>query len=175
MHFDDRLATVLRHRADGERAARTQFRQLLDLLGGPERARDETLLAAAWLRLGALGETISASDRAAMLGEPGVRIRSPKLVAHLAQHETEVAAAALAIARLEDAEWRELIPRLPVRARGFLRLRRDLSAQVYAILESLGVYDRGLPSPAGGREPDVFSTSSAPVPPKRCRTSGLGG
>ena len=33
MHFDDRLATVLRHRAAGERAAKTQFRQLLDLLG----------------------------------------------------------------------------------------------------------------------------------------------
>ena len=33
MLFDDRLATVLRHRATGERAARTQFRQLLDLLG----------------------------------------------------------------------------------------------------------------------------------------------
>jgi len=33
MLFDDRLATVLRSGAAGERAARTQFRQLLDLLG----------------------------------------------------------------------------------------------------------------------------------------------
>ena len=32
MHFDDRLATVLRLRATGERAAKTQFRQLIDLL-----------------------------------------------------------------------------------------------------------------------------------------------
>jgi hypothetical protein len=40
MHFDDRLATVLRHRAAGERAAKTQFRQLLDLLGErPQRSR----------------------------------------------------------------------------------------------------------------------------------------
>ena len=56
MHFDDRLATVLRHRAAGEAAARTQFRQLLDLLGAHREGRDASLRAAAWLRLGALGE-----------------------------------------------------------------------------------------------------------------------
>ena len=50
MHFDDRLATVLRHRAAGEQAARTQFRQLLDLLGNRKYGRDESLIAAAWLR-----------------------------------------------------------------------------------------------------------------------------
>ncbi|RYD92186.1 MAG: hypothetical protein EOP61_26040, partial [Sphingomonadales bacterium] len=59
MHFDDRLATVLRHRAAGERAAKTQFRQLLDLLGNRRAARDESMLAAAWLRLAALGEAIA--------------------------------------------------------------------------------------------------------------------
>ena len=33
MLFDDRLATVLRHTAQSESGARTQYRQLLDLLG----------------------------------------------------------------------------------------------------------------------------------------------
>ena len=33
MQFDDRLATVLRTRADSDAILRTQFRQLLDLLG----------------------------------------------------------------------------------------------------------------------------------------------
>ena len=33
MFFDDRLATVLRQRATGEAGLRTQYRQLLDLLG----------------------------------------------------------------------------------------------------------------------------------------------
>src|SRR3546814_1861100 len=47
MFFDDRLATVLRHRAAGEHAARTQFRQLLDLLGNRKYGRDESLIAAA--------------------------------------------------------------------------------------------------------------------------------
>ena len=51
MHFDDRLATVLRHRATGERAAKTQFRQLLDLLGERPQAGDPALKAAAYLRL----------------------------------------------------------------------------------------------------------------------------
>lgn len=60
MFFDDRLATVLRHRATSERGARTQFRQLLDLLGNRKHGRDDSLLAAAWLRLGALGEQIPA-------------------------------------------------------------------------------------------------------------------
>lgn len=58
MHFDDRLATVLRNRAAGERAAKTQFRQLIDLLGERPQAGDRSLKAAAYLRLIALGEMI---------------------------------------------------------------------------------------------------------------------
>ena len=95
MHFDDRLATVLRHRASGERAARTQFRQLLDLLGNRRGGRDGSMLAAAWLRLAALGEAIAADLRADMIREPGLRFRNPELALHLAEDEPEVAAAAL--------------------------------------------------------------------------------
>lgn len=147
MFFDDRLATVLRHRAAGENAARTQFRQLLDLLGNRKYGRDESLVAAAWLRLGALGEMIPAADRARMVAEPGWRFRSPELAAHLAEDEPAVAAAALARAKLTEDDWEALIPRLPVRARGFLRLRRDLPAGAEAILDRLGVRDRALPQP----------------------------
>lgn len=147
MHFDDRLATVLRHRAAGARAARTQYRQLLDLLDEPRAARDNRLLGAAWLRLGALGEEIPAAERAAILREPSLRITSAELAAHLADDEPDVAAAALAGARLGDDDWEALIPRLPVRARGFLRLRRDLPERVRAILDRLGIHDRGLPVP----------------------------
>ena len=112
MHFDDRLATVLRHRAAGERAARTQFRQLLDLLGNRRHGRDESLLAAAWLRLAALGETLPAAERAAMIREPGLRFRNPELALHLAADEPEVAAAALTVSRLEPEDWEALVPRL---------------------------------------------------------------
>ena len=147
MFFDDRLATVLRHRATSERGARTQFRQLLDLLGSTKYGRDESLLAAAWLRLGALGEQIPATERAAMIRERGWRFRNPQLAEHLAEDEPEVVSAALSRADLRADEWTALIPRLPIRARGFLRLRRDLPEPADALLERLGIHDRGLPEP----------------------------
>ena len=147
MQFDDRLATVLRHRTSGGRAARTQFRQLLDLLGARRGAHEGKLLSSAWLRLGALGESIPPRDRAAMIRDSGWHFRNPELAAHLAEDEPEVAAAALARADLAEEDWEALIPRLPVRARGFLRLRPSLPPRAMRLLERLGIHDRGLPDP----------------------------
>lgn len=147
MRFDDRLATVLRHRAAGARAARTQFRQLLDLLDRAPRTGSSSTVAAAWLRLGALGEIVPAAERTALLRDPSVRIRSPQLAIHLAEDEPAVAAAALEKAELAPEDWEALIPRLPIRARGFLRLRRDLPGAAVSLLERLGIHDRGLPQP----------------------------
>ncbi|MXO74725.1 sensor histidine kinase [Altererythrobacter aerius] len=163
MHFDDRLATVLRHPADGERAARTQYRQLIDLLGSRATTRDEGLLAAAWLRLGALGEAIPGPERAAVLREPGMRLRNPELALHLAEDEAEVAAAALAVAQLPDDDWEALIPRLPVQARGFLRLRRDLGAPTLEVLERLGIRDRALPVPQSAAVEGDIATDVPPI------------
>jgi len=178
--FDDRLATVLRQRATGEASLRTQYRQLLDLLGRDRpaaRGADPSLLAAAWLRMDALAEAIPAEARARMIREPGWRFRSADLAAHLADHEPEVAAAALTRADLSGEDWSALIPRLPVRARGFLRLRRDLPVDVEALLARLGVHDRGLPPPAAGAPADTAASiplravpAFAPLPePDRAR------
>jgi signal transduction histidine kinase len=167
LFFDDRLATVLRQRVTGEGSLRTQFRQLLDLLG---RARvhgpgaDNSLLAAAWLRMDALADAIPAPLRAQMIREPGWRFRNPDLAAHLADHEPEVAAAALTRADLASEDWTALIPRLPVRARGFLRLRRDLPLDVEALLERLGVHDRGLPMPDAPAPAPASVVAPAPSP-----------
>ncbi|AWW74283.1 histidine kinase [Erythrobacter sp. KY5] len=152
MFFDDRLATVLRQRAQSDGSKRTQYRQLLDILGAERMgaahaSRDPSLAAAAWLRMDALAETIPSADRARMVREPGWRFRNPELAAHLADAEPDVASAALSRAQLSDDDWAALIPRLPVRARGFLRLRNDLPPDTEKLLEKLGVYDRGLPSP----------------------------
>jgi signal transduction histidine kinase len=182
--FDDRLATVLRQRITGEAGLRTQFRQLLDLLGRYRTHRgqqpDQSLIAAAWLRMDALAEAIPADERARMIREPGWRFESAELAAHLADHEPEVASAALNRADLASQDWIALIPRLPLRARGFLRLRRDLPVDVEAVLAQLGVQDRGLPPPdaveaAPSRDatpatlepaaPVPFPTK--PAPPKR--------
>ncbi len=167
MFFDDRLATVLRQRATGEASLRTQYRQLLDLLGR-ERVHpaggDQSLLAAAWLRLDALAEAIPAPTRARMIREPGWRFRNPDLALNLADQEPDVAAAALARADLASEDWTALIPHLPVRARGFLRLRRDLPVDVEALLARLGVHDRGLPAPTGTpSDPSADAVSGEPV------------
>lgn len=152
MFFDDRLATVLRQSATSDATRRTQYRQLLDLLGAQttgvrKAARDPSLVAAAWMRMNKLAEAIPAKDRARLVTEPGWRLRNPELVAHLADFEPDVASAALTRANLSADDWTTLIPRLPVRARGFLRLRRDLPGDVETMLEQLGIYDRGLPTP----------------------------
>ncbi len=161
MFFDDRLATVLRHRADGEAAARTQYRQLLDLLGqdDPSRAQDsdQSLVAAAWLRLEALAEIIPVKQRADIVRDAGWRLNNPELVAFLAEDEAEVASAAIAQAELTEKDWVDLIPHLPIRARGFMRHQTGLPEGAEAVLEQLGVHDRGLPQPANSNAPLLVS------------------
>lgn len=147
MLFDDRLGTVLRHRPGGANAAKTQYRQLLDLLGTlPSEARGVTV-DAAYLRLAALSSQIAVADKLEMVGDPGLRLRSPRLVSQLAEDDPRIAAAAIRGARLEDREWLDLIPALPIPARQFLRLRDDLGAEAGGLLDALGIHDRGLPAP----------------------------
>lgn len=147
MHFDDRLATVLRLPSSGDSLARIQFRQLVDILGRATDSQETSeTVEAAFDRLAQLGRELPAADRARLLRQPLQPMSNPRLLAWLAEAEPDVACAGIAAARLDDAEWLALIPRLPVRARGILRHRRDLSAQVEALLGQLGVHDRGLPS-----------------------------
>lgn len=176
MFFDDRLATVLRQRATGEANLRTQFRQLLDLLGrdpAGTQGSEGSLIAAAWLRLEVLGEAIPPADRARMIREPGWRFRNPALAAHLAEQEPEVASAALTRAELAAEDWSALIPLLPVSTRGFLRLRRDLPVDIEALLARLGVHDRSLPPPeepvlaAAPRQVHLAAPAGASLPHRR--------
>ncbi|WP_296679824.1 histidine kinase dimerization/phospho-acceptor domain-containing protein [Novosphingobium sp.] len=145
MHFDDRLGTVLRLRADGPAVRRIQFRQLLDLLGTmPSDARGAQI-DCAFSRLAQLAATIPAADRAAMVRDQGLRLRSPRLVASLVGDESQIAAAAVDRAELSENEWLDLIPALPIGARGHVRRRRDLGLAVEAHLARLGIRERGLP------------------------------
>ena len=144
-HYDDRLATVLRVRADRPALARIQYRQLLDLLGTSPVDMLGVQSDAAYTRLAELAQPIPAHERAAMLADPGLRLRSPRLVAALAGDEPQVAVAAVRQARLGEEQWLDLIPALPVAARGIVRHRRDLGARVETLLDRLGIVDRGLP------------------------------
>lgn len=148
MLFDDRLATVLRSRAGSETAARTQYRQLIDLLGTLPADADAALGQEGLNRLGELSDTLPFLWQAAILRQPGIRLRNPALVNWLADRETQVAAAAMSAASLADADWLQIIPHLPVTARGFLRHRADLPQGARQILERLGVGDLVLPDAA---------------------------
>ena len=100
MHFDDRLATVLRTRADGAGLQRIQYRQLLDLLGtSPAEARGSQL-DAAYDRLAAIGAALTPPERATMLRDLALRLRSPRLVAALCTGAPQVAATVLLRAQL---------------------------------------------------------------------------
>jgi hypothetical protein len=159
MHFDDRLATVLRLSPTGDGLARVQFRQLVDLLGKvPDSAGSSEVVEAGFARLEALGRQIPPAEQARLLRHPLQPVSNPRLLARLVEAEPEVACAAIRAARLDDADWLALIPRLPVRARGILRHRRDLGPAVEALLEGLGVRDRALPY--AEHEPDP----EAPLP-----------
>jgi hypothetical protein len=147
MLFDDRLATVLRFPAQSELAARTQYRQLLDLLGSMPADAPSQLTESAYARLGDLADELPAAMQSAILRSPGLRLRNPRLVAWLAQSEPQAAAAVMATAQLTDSEWVELIPRLPLTARGFLRHRRELPPGARRVLDRLGVRDLVLPEP----------------------------
>ncbi|MCX7865477.1 MAG: hypothetical protein N2423_10685, partial [Novosphingobium sp.] len=165
MLFDDRLATVLSSPTGGERFARTQFRQLLDLLGGrpagpesltvegyrrlqarvaliPEDERTRRVAGPAlaghnplmlaflgWQRLDELCASIPEAERVGILLEPGQALRNRHLVEWLAGGDTRQAAAVLSRARLSEAEWMDLIPRLPLVATDTRNIRR-LSGRV---------------------------------------------
>ena len=165
MHVDDRLATVLGARADSMAARRIQYRQLLDLVGTTPAATRHDQLDAAFVRLADLAAQLPADERARALAEPGVRLRNPRLVALLAGDAPPVALAAIRAARLGDLEWLDLIPALPLPARGLLRHRRDLGPEVLDRLERLGIGDRGLPpGPITAVEPAAPETSATAGP-----------
>ncbi len=169
MHVDDRLSTVLQHRAAGERAARVQYRQLLDLLGEPDGEPDPGLARAAFRRLEALGVLVPVSQRERIAAECSARIRNPRLIAWLAGSEPRIAVAALSRAELTEAQWTALIPELPIRARGLLRHRRNMPPPAAALLDRLGAYDRALPEPLVIEEslPKLDAVDSAPDPVER--------
>ena len=148
---DDRLDTVLRTRAAGPASLRVQFRQLADLIGrgaagGWTRRHDEALD-----RLDSLHDEISAGPAgiegaATLLAH--TPLRHPRLAAHFANKAPRVALAAIRGAVLREDEWLDLVPRLPIQARGFLRHRRDLGARVERLLDQLGIEDFALEAPA---------------------------
>ncbi|EIZ79517.1 two-component signal transduction histidine kinase [Novosphingobium sp. Rr 2-17] len=146
MHFDDRLATVLRLPDGAIAMARIQYLQLVDILGRLPVQTRSAAIDAAMDRLAVLADRIPAADRARLLHCSPLPLTNARLLAVLAESDPSIAGAAFAKAKLDDAQWLALIPSLPVQARGALRHRRDLSPAVETLLDRLGIHDRGLPN-----------------------------
>ncbi len=161
MHFDDRLATVLRPRTDGPAVVRIQYRQLLDLLGTLPVEANSPQIDAAYDRLTELGGSLPVAQRAAMLRDPSMRLRNPRLIALLAGGEPALAAAAIARAQLNEDEWIDLAPALAPGTRGMVRQRVDLGPRAEALFDRLGMIRTGLP-PA---EAAVTAPDAQPVVP----------
>ncbi len=164
MHFDDRLATVLRQSAGGGATARIQYKQLLDLLGTLPVEAQGPAIDAACKRLGELKQAIGASERAAMLRDPGLRLRNPRLVSLLAADEPAVAAAAIERAQLREEEWIDLAPALPLGALSLVRQRRDLGPRAANLFDRLGMAARGLPPAGAAAAPQAGHAPGEPVP-----------
>ena len=167
---DDRLATVLATAPSGHAGARTQYRQLLDLLGRtpPGFELPEPALA----RLATLETALPAAERAALVRATTSALRHPGLILRLASQAPAVAAAAIGAARLDDWQWTALAIELPLSARGHLRQRSDLGPRVRAVLGRLGIIEVGLPAPAG--ETWATPTAEAVLVPEPAPTAADG-
>lgn len=132
------------------------------------RMHDQRLLIiAAFTELACLTQSIAAEDQARILREAGLRLRNSQLVEFFAHAQPRLAASVMAMARLGEADWKALIPRLPVTARGFLRHRRDLPAGAVALLQRLGVGDLVLPDCSPGEpQPAPSRPVAQPAPPE---------
>ncbi len=84
MLFDDRLVTVLRTRPGGETAARTQFRQLIDLLGSQPAAEGEEPRYGKILAFLDQAAQMDAEERERLLVQPALATRNPTVLTYLA-------------------------------------------------------------------------------------------
>jgi len=141
LRFDDTLETVLASDLGTPYGVQSAWRQLVDLIG---RRR-----AAAGVRAMGVLRTIrdsvplpvrAASARALEFADP-----PPPLVRLFALDELQVALPVLRSARMNSAEWIQLLPELAPAGRAVLRNRRDLSPVVRRALESFGPIDFVLP------------------------------
>jgi hypothetical protein len=149
VRIDDRLDTALRN-ADVplDASAIGQWRQLIDILAQNPLRYDASQIALGLIQARKMRDAVPIIDRVSALESLHGRILSAPLVQLLASDTPAVAAAVISGARLDDGQWADLVPHLPVRARGFLRMRRDLGPMT---LRALTLYSGGDFALSGGK------------------------
>ncbi|MEP7351424.1 MAG: histidine kinase dimerization/phospho-acceptor domain-containing protein [Sphingorhabdus sp.] len=149
MRFDDRLETALKQAHDGGNGIEAKWQQLIDLLAqNPKKFAMESV-AEGLLEARLLMPEVNVETRLACVTALAGRIQSAPLVQLLAADVPPVAAAAISGARLSDAEWSDIVPHLPVRARGFLRNQMDIGPETRRALTVWSSADFILPLPEG--------------------------
>ncbi|MBK8374424.1 histidine kinase dimerization/phospho-acceptor domain-containing protein [Sphingorhabdus sp.] len=149
MHIDDRLGTALQNSlSEGTERLVGQWQQLVDLLAQNPEHFKATEVASGLVRVRQMRDRVPAIDRRKTVEMLAGRLKSAPLVQLLSGDEPQVAAAVIASASLRDEEWADIVPTLPVRARGFLRNRSDLGPLAMRSLAYWSSGDFALPRPA---------------------------
>lgn len=163
VRIDDRLNTALRN-ADHPMGASVagQWHQLIDILAQNPLRFDPSDIAAGLIKARQMRDMVDIADRVSAIETLQGRILSAPLVQLLASDEPPVAAAVIAAARLDDEQWADLVPHLPVRARGFLRMRNDLGPYARRAL-ALHAGDFALSGKIGASEEAELRKESQPA------------
>lgn len=145
VRFNDLMQTVLAVESRSGLGAVTLWRQCVDLLAQNDRfdraVMSDAERSALLERMAGLLPKLSETQRIATVVELGGRLRSASLVEFFANDRPSIAAAAISRAKLSDAAWVEMLPRLTPTARGVLRARRDLGLATAQGLEAFGATD----------------------------------
>ncbi len=147
------IATVLAQPARGAAEDVARWRQLVDLLAQRRGAGagDSAERAFAWLEEHRAEVGLLVRQQAAQT--LAWRRIEPRLLRFFADDHPSVAQPLVSTCRLDAAEWLALLPLLNPTARGLLRHRRDLPADVEQALEAFGKTDFQLGSPEGAGSP----------------------
>ena len=118
LRFDDRLQTSLRYAADDTVSVGIRWRQLIDILSqNPAHFPAETIKDSLLQARRLLPHT-NPEDRLTSVKSLSGRIKSAPLVQLLSADLAPIASAAISGAKLTDAQWADIVPTLPVGARG---------------------------------------------------------
>lgn len=147
MRFDDRLETALRQADDSEHAAASKWQQLVDILAQRPQDFDMDFVAVGLRKVRDFLPLVPPQIRERCVRSLYGRIQSPPLTLLLVGDIPTVASAAVSGSNLTDAEWAEIVPAMPTRARGFLRNRKDLGPETRRALAIWSSADFVLPVP----------------------------
>lgn len=152
MRYDDRLETALRQANDSDYGVAAKWQQLVDILAQNPSKFDVHYVANGLKEVRDYLPQIPPQTREQCVRSLSGRLMSAPLVLLLSGDVPSVASAAVAGACLSDEEWAQIVPDMPVRARGFLRNRRDIGPATRRALTLWSAADFVLPIPQSSLE-----------------------